>query len=105
MPRLRLLQVPALSLTVVERVRENFASLLGVHVEPLDPPAAPAAGDLVRAGFDWRISHAVHLARPTLDYPGGGRCAHSSLSWHRHQPHHARRHLIPNGPRLPRAGR
>ncbi|WP_436777591.1 hypothetical protein [Yinghuangia sp. YIM S09857] len=69
------LQVPALSLTVAGREREylaeHVASLPGVEIEPLDLPAALAAGDLLRAGTDWRVTQAVHLARPTLDHPGG----------------------------------
>ncbi|MGR6998826.1 hypothetical protein ACU686_12975 [Yinghuangia aomiensis] len=69
------LQVPALSLVAAGREREylaeHVASLPGVDIEPLDLAAALAAGDLAREGTDWRISHAVHLARPTLDHPGG----------------------------------
>lgn len=69
------LQVPALSLSVAvgqrEHLGEHVASLPGVDIEPLDLAAALAAGELMRAGTDWRITHAVHLARPTIEHPHG----------------------------------
>ncbi|HSA50568.1 MAG TPA: hypothetical protein VLH10_10725 [Yinghuangia sp.] len=69
------LQVPALSLTVAVGHRahlgEHVASLPGIEIEPLDLSASLAAGELMRAGIDWRVTHAVHLARPTVDHPHG----------------------------------
>lgn len=68
-------QVPALSLLAAEGERPGLgvhvASLPGLEVEPLDLPGAMAAGALAADGTDWRIAHAVHLARPSAEWPGG----------------------------------
>ncbi|MFF4282866.1 hypothetical protein ACFY0Z_29310 [Streptomyces kronopolitis] len=67
--------VSALCLAVAEAVREGIAehvaSLPGLEVEPLDLPAALDTGGLLAAGVDWRIMHAVHLARPSAEWPAG----------------------------------
>ncbi|MEV8564538.1 hypothetical protein AB0436_02920 [Streptomyces sp. NPDC051322] len=47
------------------------ASLPGLEVEPLDLPAALDAGALIGGGTDWRITHAVHQARPSAEWPTG----------------------------------
>ncbi len=69
------LQIPALSLAVAVGQRtylgEHVASLPGVDIEPLDLAASLAAGELMRAGIDWRVTHAVHLAKPTVEHPHG----------------------------------
>ncbi|WP_432094020.1 hypothetical protein [Streptomyces sp. bgisy100] len=68
-------QVPALSLTAAEAERkglgEHVASLPGLEMEPLDLTAALDAGSLIAGGTDWRITHAVHLARPSAEWPSG----------------------------------
>ncbi|MFG2197095.1 hypothetical protein [Streptomyces sp. NPDC048639] len=68
-------QVPALSLAaaVAERraVGEHVASLPGLEVETLDLTASLDVGTLVGDGVDWRITHAVHLARPSAEWPRG----------------------------------
>jgi hypothetical protein len=67
--------VPALSLAVAEADRpglgEHVASLPGLEVEPLDLTASLAIGALIASGADWRITHAVHLARPSAEWPSG----------------------------------
>lgn len=67
--------VPALCLAVAEGERkgvgEHVASLPGLEVEPLDLPAALDVGALIAEGIDWRITHAVHLARPSAEWPTG----------------------------------
>jgi hypothetical protein len=67
--------VPALCLAVAEGDRkgigEHIASLPGLEVEPLDLTAALDAGALIAGGTDWRITHAVHLARPSAEWPTG----------------------------------
>lgn len=40
-------------------------------MEPLDLPAALDVSALLGGGTDWRIAHAVHLARPSADWPTG----------------------------------
>ncbi|MGP4000854.1 hypothetical protein [Streptomyces sp. 8N706] len=68
-------QVPALSLAAAEAERrglgEQVASLPGLEVEPVDLMAALDAGALIGSGVDWRITHAVHLARPSAEWPRG----------------------------------
>ncbi|MEN8655368.1 hypothetical protein ABCR94_33520 [Streptomyces sp. 21So2-11] len=67
--------VPALSLAAAEGDRtglgEHVASLPGLEVEPVDLTAALAAGVLIGAGVDWRVTQAVHLSRPCAEWPGG----------------------------------
>lgn len=67
--------VPALSLAAAESGRaglgEHIACLPGLDVEPLDLVAALATGSLISDGADWRIVHAVHLARPSAEWPAG----------------------------------
>lgn len=67
--------VPSLCLAVAEGERvglgEHVASLPGLEVEPVDLTAALDLGALMRAGIDWRVTHAVHLARPSAEWPAG----------------------------------
>ncbi|MGK5546262.1 hypothetical protein ACSNOH_16255 [Streptomyces sp. URMC 127] len=67
--------VPALSLAAADAERkgvgEHVASLPGFEVEPMDLTAALDVGALVGSGFDWRIAHAVHLAKPSAEWPAG----------------------------------
>ncbi|RDG34987.1 PIN domain-containing protein [Streptomyces corynorhini] len=67
--------VPALCLSAAEAERkgigEHVASLPGLEVEPLDLTAALDAGALAGGGTDWQITHAVHLARPSAEWPTG----------------------------------
>ncbi|MEO3852248.1 hypothetical protein ABGB09_32260 [Streptomyces sp. B8F3] len=67
--------VPALSLAAAESERgglgEHIACLPGLDVEPLDLVAALATGALIGRGTDWRIVHAVHLSRPSAEWPSG----------------------------------
>ncbi|MCT2588422.1 hypothetical protein LHJ74_00415 [Streptomyces sp. N2-109] len=68
-------QVPALCLAAAEAARsgvgEDVASLPGLEVEPVGLTAALEAGGPIGSGIDWRITHAVHLARPSAQWPGG----------------------------------
>ncbi|MFE3602841.1 hypothetical protein [Streptomyces sp. NPDC059142] len=67
--------VPSLCLLAAESDRkgvgEHVASLPGLEVESLDLTAGLDAGALVGGGADWRIAHAVHLAKQSAEWPAG----------------------------------
>uniref|UniRef100_A0AAU2V4E2 VapC45 PIN like domain-containing protein n=1 Tax=Streptomyces sp. NBC_00003 TaxID=2903608 RepID=A0AAU2V4E2_9ACTN len=67
--------VPALCLAAADAQREGVAEHLGAleaaDIVALDFAGASTVGQLVRNGLDWRIAHAVHLARPSAEWPDG----------------------------------
>jgi hypothetical protein len=68
-------QVPALCLAAAQAERQGVAehvgALPGLDVEPLDLYAAIDVGGLIGRGIDWRIAHAVHASRPSVEHPQG----------------------------------
>ena len=68
------LAVPALCLCAAEARRPGIAEHVGmlpVDIEPLELSAAVPAGQLIGAGVDWRIAHAVAASLPSAVYPDG----------------------------------
>ncbi|GAA2440854.1 hypothetical protein ACFPFX_06290 [Streptomyces mauvecolor] len=67
--------IPALCLAAADAQREGVAEHLGaleaVDIVALDFAGASTVGALVRSGLDWRLAHAVHLARPSAEWPDG----------------------------------
>ncbi|WP_461010358.1 PIN domain-containing protein [Streptomyces capparidis] len=67
--------VPALCLLAADTRQRGLAEHVGalgvLTVVDLDYPAVVAAAALLSDGMEWRHAHAVHLARPTPDYPSG----------------------------------
>ncbi|WP_329118278.1 hypothetical protein [Streptomyces sp. NBC_01465] len=67
--------VPSLCLAAADAERKGVAAHVGAlesaDIVGLDFAAASTVGELVRAGHSWRIAHAVHLARPSLEWPDG----------------------------------
>ncbi|WP_051744819.1 hypothetical protein [Streptomyces yerevanensis] len=62
--------VPALCLAAADGMRkgpaEHIGALSAAEIVELD-----FAGALLRDGVEWRLGHAVHLSRPTPDWPDG----------------------------------
>ncbi|MEU9383057.1 hypothetical protein AB0D38_19625 [Streptomyces sp. NPDC048279] len=52
-------------------VAEHINALPAVETEELDFAGACTVGALLRDGVQWRLGHAVHLPRPTVDWPDG----------------------------------
>ncbi|AXK34810.1 hypothetical protein DVA86_21300 [Streptomyces armeniacus] len=48
-----------------------MGALPAVEIVHLDFAAVSTVSSLVREGHSWRIAHAVHLARPSLEWPDG----------------------------------
>jgi hypothetical protein len=71
----RHIYVPALCLVaaVAERsgLDNHIGALPAIEVVELEFSAATAAGALIGSGTDWRAVHAVHVGRPTVDWPNG----------------------------------
>ncbi|MGW3493931.1 hypothetical protein [Streptomyces sp. NPDC001020] len=67
--------VPALCLAAADGMRKGLAEHIGalpaVEIVELDFAAASTVGALLRDGVEWRLGHAVHLSRPTPDWPDG----------------------------------
>ncbi|WP_419996465.1 hypothetical protein [Streptomyces boninensis] len=75
-PTLRV-YIPALCLTLAEAERagvaDHVSSLPSVDITPLDFPAITAVAGRARdhAHGDWGGTHALHLARPSVEWPLG----------------------------------
>ncbi|MHC0432408.1 PIN domain-containing protein [Streptomyces sp. O3] len=67
--------VPALSLLGADSLRKGLAEHVGAlpaaEIVELDFSGVAAVGALMRDGVEWRLGHAVHLSRPTPDWPDG----------------------------------
>jgi hypothetical protein len=67
--------VPALCLAAADARREGIAEHVGAlpaaDIVGLDFAGSVTVGSLVRDGMSWRIAHAVHLARPSAEWPDG----------------------------------
>lgn len=67
--------VPALCLLAADTERRGLAEHAGaldaLTVVDLDYPGVLTTAELLAKGMEWRHVHAVHLARPTPDYPAG----------------------------------
>ncbi|WP_255948992.1 hypothetical protein [Streptomyces odontomachi] len=67
--------VPALCLAAADGRRKGLAEHVGAlpaaEIVELDFAGATAVGAHLRNGGEWRIAHAVHLSRPTPDWPDG----------------------------------
>ncbi|MCX4824673.1 hypothetical protein OG883_33430 [Streptomyces sp. NBC_01142] len=67
--------VPAMCLAAADGARRGLADHIGAlpaaEIVELDFAGASAVGALVRDGVEWRIGHAIHLSRPTIDWPDG----------------------------------
>jgi hypothetical protein len=67
--------VPALCLAAAEGMRKGLAEHVGAlpaaEIVELDYAGASAVGVLLRDGVQWRVGQAVHLSRPTPDWPDG----------------------------------
>ncbi|MFF1734645.1 hypothetical protein [Streptomyces sp. NPDC058247] len=67
--------VPALCLAAADGMRAGLAEHVGAlpaaEIVELDFVGASAVGRLLRSGVEWRLGHAVHLSRPTPDWPDG----------------------------------
>ncbi|MFB9522811.1 hypothetical protein ACIO3O_28745 [Streptomyces sp. NPDC087440] len=67
--------VPAVCLATADGVRKGLADHVGAlpaaEIVDLDFAGASALGALLRDGIAMPVGHAVHLSRPTLDWPDG----------------------------------
>ncbi|MEU1014787.1 MULTISPECIES: hypothetical protein [unclassified Streptomyces] len=67
--------VPALCLAAADGMRKGLADHVGAlpaaEIVELDFAGASALGALLRDGVEWRLGQAVHLSRPTPDWPDG----------------------------------
>lgn len=67
--------VPALCLAAADGMRKGLAEHVGAlpaaEIVELDFAGASALGTLLRDGVEWRLGQAVHLSRPTPDWPDG----------------------------------
>ncbi|WP_328769940.1 hypothetical protein [Streptomyces sp. NBC_00286] len=67
--------VPALCLAAADGLRkgpaEHTGALPAAEIVELDFAGASTVGALLRDGVEWRLGHAVHLSRPTPDWPDG----------------------------------
>ncbi|WPO72448.1 hypothetical protein [Streptomyces sp. KN37] len=67
--------VPALCLAAADGMRKGLAEHVGAlpaaEIVELDFAGASALGVLLRDGVEWRLGQAVHLSRPTPDWPDG----------------------------------
>lgn len=67
--------VPALSLASADGMRKGLADHVGAlpaaEIVELDFAGASAVGALVRDGVELRLGQAIHLSRPTVDWPDG----------------------------------
>jgi hypothetical protein len=67
--------VPALCLAAADGMRKGLAEHVGAlpaaEIVELDFAGASALGALLRDGVEWRLGQAVHLSRPTPDWPDG----------------------------------
>lgn len=58
-----------------DRMRKGLAEHVGalpaVEIVELDFAGASTVGALLRDGVEWRLGHAIHLSRPTVDWPDG----------------------------------
>ncbi|GAA4908372.1 hypothetical protein ACFPM3_12640 [Streptomyces coeruleoprunus] len=67
--------VPALCLTAADGSRKGLAEHVGAlpsaEIVELDFAGVCAVGALMRDGVEWRLGHAIHLSRPTPDWPNG----------------------------------
>lgn len=67
--------VPALCLAAADGMRKGLAEHIGalpaVEIVELDFSGASTVGALLRDGVEWRLGHAIHLSRPTVDWPDG----------------------------------
>ncbi|MFD3658842.1 hypothetical protein [Streptomyces sp. NPDC058620] len=50
---------------------EHVGALPAAEIVELDFAGASAVGALIREGVEWHLGHAIHLSRPTLDWPDG----------------------------------
>jgi len=69
------LYVPALCLVaaVADRpaIADHVGSLSELDIVELDYSAAATTGRMIARGIDWRAAHAIHVGRPTPDWPRG----------------------------------
>ncbi|MEU2624727.1 hypothetical protein ABZ642_42585 [Streptomyces sp. NPDC007157] len=67
--------VPALCPAAAHGMRKGIAEHIGalpaVEIVELDFAGASSVGALLRDGVERRLGHAVHLSRPTVDWPDG----------------------------------
>ncbi|MFE9297924.1 PIN domain-containing protein [Streptomyces niveus] len=67
--------VPALCLASADGRRKGLAGHVGAlpaaEIVELDFAGASAVGALLRDGVEWRLGQAIHLSRPTVDWPDG----------------------------------
>ncbi|MFF3245821.1 hypothetical protein ACFYWY_19245 [Streptomyces sp. NPDC002870] len=67
--------VPALSLMAADGMRKGLAEHVGAlpaaEIVELDFSGVCAVGALIRDGVEWRLGHAIHLSRPSIDWPDG----------------------------------
>ncbi|MEO3972456.1 hypothetical protein [Streptomyces sp. CAU 1734] len=67
--------VPALCLLSADSLRKGLADHVGAlpaaEIVELDFSGLSAVGALMRDGVEWHLGHAVHLSRPTIDWPDG----------------------------------
>ncbi|MGA4850218.1 hypothetical protein ACOBQB_29725 [Streptomyces sp. G5(2025)] len=67
--------VPALCLAAADGMRKGLAEHVGAlpaaEIVELNFAGASALGALLRDGVEWRLGQAVHLSRPTPDWPDG----------------------------------
>ncbi|MGW7417223.1 hypothetical protein [Streptomyces sp. NPDC054863] len=67
--------VPALCLASADGRRKGMAQHVGalpaVEIVELDFAGVATVGALLRDGVDWHLGHAIHLSRPTVDWPDG----------------------------------
>ncbi|MFD9219775.1 hypothetical protein ACFWDI_07060 [Streptomyces sp. NPDC060064] len=67
--------VPALCLLAADGMRKGLAEHVGAlpaaEIVELDFAGVAAVGALIRDGVQWHLGHAIHLSRPTVDWPDG----------------------------------
>lgn len=67
--------VPALCLAAATADRpalaDHIGSLPAIHIMELAFSGAAMVGRLVAEGADWRMAHAVHVSRPSVEWPDG----------------------------------
>ncbi|MBT2392673.1 hypothetical protein J7E87_25375 [Streptomyces sp. ISL-1] len=67
--------VPALCLAAADGMRKGLAEHVGAlptaEIVELDFAGASTLGALLRDGVEWRLGHAIHLSRPTVEWPDG----------------------------------
>src|SRR5690349_12232184 len=67
--------VPSLCLAAAAAERAGLADHVGalpaIEVVELGFAGAGQVGELIGAGLDWRLAHAVDTGRPSVDWPAG----------------------------------